>query len=103
GSDVAARQTMQKKLDACKAAFGAGGAGAGGQGFRGGPGGAADAAGQEPAPEQCAVVQIKDVQPQGGGGVVIPGPKTSKAGPLSLNKNVGQNTCSDNHSECVLT
>jgi hypothetical protein len=94
GSMEAAKPLMQKQLADCKArlgvldnaapgAGGAGGANAGGQA-------------QEPAPEQCAVVAIKDITPPGGGGKVTPKPQPSNAGPLSLVKTFGNNACVEN-------
>ncbi|RUU14260.1 hypothetical protein EOD23_01680 [Mesorhizobium sp. USDA-HM6] len=102
-------QGVQKTLDACKAQAAANGnAGGGG----GGAGGAAQTGGQpqEPAPEQCVMVAIKDIAPPGGGGKTVPPakpgqeqPQASNAGPLSLVKTFSNEACVDNRCKFNIT
>ncbi|WP_206523553.1 hypothetical protein [Mesorhizobium sp. M7A.F.Ca.US.007.01.1.1] len=95
---VAVERSFQNKLAACKAELAANGnAGAGGAdpGADEGDGVGGGGKVREPAPEQCAVVNIEEVDPPGGGGQVDP--QASTAGPLSLVKTF--TTCVENR--CV--
>ena len=106
GANQAVKQDMQKKLDACKAQLANKGNPDPGAGGGGGnkPGDQAGNQPPEPAPEQCAIVAIKD--PDGGGGKVIPKPgqpQTSNAGPLSLVKTFSNEPCVDNRCKFNIT
>lgn len=110
GSDVAVRLDLQTKLDACKAQLANNGNAGGDAGAAGGPGGAQAGAGnqpQEPAPEQCTVVEI--TPPPAGGGKVNPAPagepqpQASISGPLSLVKEFKKDSCVDNRCDFDIT